>query len=285
MAENSSRSLLRRKITGDLGLLIEAPYLRVDGNTATVDKLADIAPNPEIMRDAFFYVISGTDKGKWSRVTAFNYPSNNTVDLAVSILVDETSQISEFYFMLDPDNWDRVINEALTELWRWDRASIALLANTNEYVLPDWIQTAGQIGEVLFRDTNPSPPIEGPAPSWTVQEDDNVLTMKLFSQPGSVTNVNLIVKARRYYSELDVDVDATTFPIQLIIQAGVLKAAEKIFKTRGRAMRELFGQTLIIAQRKLDEQKLQHMPKIIAREFVHDGDWNPASDFETTPGW
>ena len=56
MAENSSRSLLRRKITGDLGLLIEAPYLRVDGNTATVDKLADIAPNPEIMRDAFFYV-------------------------------------------------------------------------------------------------------------------------------------------------------------------------------------------------------------------------------------
>ncbi len=286
MAELSARSLLRRKITGDLGLLIEAPYTRVDADTATVDKLADIAPNPEIMRDAFFYVLSGGDAETWSRITAFNYPAANTIDLAVGILVDATADLlSEMYFMLNVDDWNRVVNEALTELWRWDRQSIPLIANTNEYALASWIQTGGQVGEILFRDTNPTPAIEGPAPTWTIQEDDNVLTLKIFQLPALVTNVNVIVKARHYYDELVTDAATTTCPLQLITQAGVLKGAEKIFKTRGKAMRDLFGQTLIVAQKKLDEQKQEHMPKIIAREFVHDGDWTPGRDFEITAGW
>jgi hypothetical protein len=286
MAEASARSLIRRKVAGDLGLLIEAPYTRVDADTATVDHLADVTPNPEIMRDAFFYVLSGSDAGEWSRITGFNYPTNNNVDLAVGILADVTADLlSEIYFMLDLDNWNRVVNEALTELWRWDRQTIPLIANTDEYALASWIQTSGQIGEVLFRDTNPSPPLEGPVPAWTLQEDDNVLTLKILQLPAQVTNVNIVVKARRYYAELATDAATTTCPLQLITQAGVLKAAEKIFKTRGRAMRDLFGQTLIVAQKKLDEQKADHMPKIIAREFVHDGDWNPTRDFELTPGW
>ncbi len=286
MAELSARSLLRRKITGDLGLLIEAPYTRVDADTATVDKLADIAPNPEIMRDAFFYVLSGTDAGTWSRVTQFLYPASNNIDLAVGILGDVTADLlSEIYFMLDVDNWNRVINEALTELWRWDRQSIPLIANTNEYALASWIQTKGQIAEVLFRDTNPTPAVEGPAPTWTIQEDDNVLTLKILSLPVQVTNINVIVKARHYYDELVTDAATTTCPLQLITQAGVLKGAEKIFKTRGKAMRDLFGQTLIVAQKKLDEQKQEHMPKLIAREFVHDGDFVPGSDFAHEPGW
>lgn len=286
MAETSSRALLRRKITGDLGLLIEAPYTRVAAGQATVNKLADIAPNPEIMRDAFFSPIAGDDLALWSRITQFNYPSANTIDLATDILTDATADLdSEIYFMLNVDDWVRVVNEALTELWRWDRQSIALIANTNEYALASWVQTKGQIGEILFRDTTPTPAIEGPAPSWTINEDDNVLTLKLFALPAQVANLNVIIKARHYYDELDTDADTTTCPLQLITQAGVLKGAEKIFKTRGKAMRDLFGQTLIVAQKKLDEQKQEHMPKIIAREFVHDGDWTPGRDFEITPGW
>src|SRR3990172_2250362 len=64
------------------GLLVEAPAVNVDADTYTINKLAEVAPDPFRMRDSFLY------KSQAATTAAY---SPDAVTLAVDITAAQTS--------------------------------------------------------------------------------------------------------------------------------------------------------------------------------------------------
>lgn len=284
MAETTTLKVIREAVADDLGLLIDTTIdVVVDTDTLTINQLADKSPDPERMRNAYVY-----QGGTWRRIVSFGYPTNNNIELARAGTFTATA--AQVYFLLDPDDISKAINEALSHLYFLDKVSVTLVANTRTYALATWIQQKGQVVKVAWRDISlvSTVPLEEPVESYRVDEDANACTLYINDIVAlrSVTTYDIQVTARHNYSKLATDAATTTCPYPLLF--GVAKAAvlRKIFTKYGKAMASQFGPKMAVAEREEMQLKGDWLPKLKAIEYVEEENWmgpdvNPG--FESPP--
>lgn len=283
MAETITLKSLRELVAGQLGLLIDTVIdVAVDGNTYTIDRLADKSPDAERMRDAYLY-----QSAVWSRILSFGYPATNDVETARNVgLVAGAAQI---YFMLDPDDLNAAINEALKELYFVEKDTITLLADTTVYALPAWVQQKGQILNLKWRDVSvlSTDPHESELASYSINEDNNTCTVVIHEALRSITSYDLQVYGRRNFSMLASDSATTTCPYQLAFTNSMSKVLQRLFNKFGKGVASLFGPKMMENEKNLMKAKSDYLPRLTARDYILDDRWegpdiNPV--FES-PSW
>lgn len=283
MAVTTTLKVLREAVADQLGLLVNTTLSAAADPNFTAATLADKTPDAEKMRDSFLYQSVG-----WSRITTFGYPSTNivTVARAGSGLANGVAQV---YFMLDPDEFNAAINEAIQQLYFVEREAITLVANTYTYALPSWIQQKGQILSVKWRDITllTTNPVEEEVNAWRVFEDNNACTLLIHDLLRSVTTYDIQVSGRRNYSSLASDSATTTCPYPLLFAACTVKVLHKIFNKYGKGIATLFGPKMQVSEGELAQMKADWLPRLAAREYVEDERWegidsNAEFDF---PNW
>lgn len=280
MAETTTLKALREAIAGQLGLLWQ---VTIDGDTDPVfaiPSLSDKAPDLERSRDTFLY-----QSGEWRRIVSVDGSYNVTVTRTSSI----TTGAAQIYSLLDPDEFNGAINEALRELWHIDVDSITLVADTYSYSLPSWIQTKGQVVDLKWRDLEllTTRPQEDSVKSYRLIEDVNSLSVFINEALRNVTTYDLRVYARRNYSTLASDASTTTCPYPLIFACGMVKVLQRIFNKYGKAMNQLFGPRMVVAEGEMAKAKKDWLPPLGTREIVEEELWqgpdgNPYFD---NPTW
>lgn len=173
MAETTTLKVIREAVADDLGILIDTAIdVVVDTDTLTINQLADKTPDPERMRNAYVY-----QSAVWRRITSFGYPTNNNVELSRAGAFSAAA--AQIYFLMDPDDISKAINEELSHLYFEDKTAVTIVAATRTYALPSWIQQRGQITRVDWRDISvlSTVPFEEPVESYKITEDANVCTL------------------------------------------------------------------------------------------------------------
>ena len=282
MAETTTRKTIREAAARHLGLLIEALVTSVsaEGNDRiVVDKLADITPDAERMRDSWVYHPNGTNETNWRRIQKYDYPNSREVLVSRDFNpVPTATDPIQIYMMLDPDEWNALINQALQRLYFVDRIAVPIIADEKEYALSAageiWLQSSGQIHSIKFRRTAEAGlETEQEVSAYSIQEDTNVLTIKLHSPPPSATQYQMIIVGRRNYAAISTDAATTTCPYPLLLRAVVVAAVHKIFEKYGANIKRLYGSTSIIEERELEKEKARWLPQLQSREYVQQEEW------------
>lgn len=227
------------------------------------------------------------DVASFRRITNFGYPTNNDVDIDRAFLAN-SSFVGKIYFLLDPEEMTRVINEALPTLYTVERTTVALVANQNEYALPSGVHTKTQILNVLYRDTTSSTDIlESSAPAWKVIEDDNACTLHIITNERVpvVSNTSAIIVWRKYYSPLLSDIQTTTCPRELLIPKVEMEMYTKLFKRHGEAAKRMFGQDMALAEKAYHEARALIIAPAEAREYHLDEPINLPRVLPSTWSW
>jgi hypothetical protein len=268
MAETLTLKEIREQIMGNAGLLMNPiTATLVDGDTYTINELADLSPDPFRMRDSYLYKPSAEE---FRRVLSFGYPTNNNVELARAFTANATINPAQIYFLLDPPEINRSINEGLTSLYTVERTTVALVANTNEYAIANALHTKTQVLNVLFRDTTGVTDIqEMAAPFYKLIEDDNVVTLHIITneQYPVVSNTSVVVVWRKYYTSLANDAATTTCPRELILPKAAVSLYHKLFKRHGNQAKNLFAQDLAVAEKTYMEARELIIAPAEAREL------------------
>jgi hypothetical protein len=247
-----------------------------------MEQLADKTPDGERLRDGYLY-----QSGEWRRITAFGFPSNTEVTVTrASGIIAGAAQV---YFMLDPDELNAAINEALKECYFIEVETIIPIANTYTYVLPTWVQKRGQVIGVKWRDISQlgTQPREVEVGSYSVKEDANACTLYINDPLQSVTTYDIQFSGRRNYSALANDSAITTCPYKLIFGMATVSILHKIFQKYGKGMAGLFGSKIMVAEKELMTLKNDWLPRLQTREYVEEEAWigpdkNPYFD---SPPW
>lgn len=268
MALTTTLKVLREAIADQLGLLIRTS-ISVDADPVfTVPSLSDKTPDAEKMRDSYLY-----QSGELRRILTYGYPTNDQVTVTRATAI--TVGAAEIYFMLDPDELNTAINEALQELYFIDRATLTLLANTYTYVLPTWIQQRGQVLGAKWRDITllTSIPSEEEVSSYRIIEQTNVCTLFINQALRDITTFDVQVSARRMYGTLATDSATTTCPYPLIFAVATVKVLHKLFNKYGKGITSLFGQKMVVAEGEMAKNKMDWLPKLTAREYIEEEAW------------
>jgi hypothetical protein len=272
MAETTTLKAITEAVMDDLGLLIDTVIdVVVDGDTLTINQLADKTPDAERMRNAYVY-----QAALWRRIVSFGYPSTNNVELARTGTFSAAA--AQIYFLLDPDDTRKAINEALSQLFFEDKVTLAILADTRTYELASWIQQRGQVFKVNWRDISllSTKPLEEEIPSYSIREDANVCTLYVNDvvQLKSPTTYDIQVYARRNYSKLASDAATTTCPYPLLFGVAKVAVMRKLFSKFGKVMGSQFGPKLAVAEREEVKLKSDWLPKLRAREYIEEENWH-----------
>ena len=348
MAETLTLKQIRETIAGKAGLLIDAlSAIYVDADTYTIDKLADLTPDPFRMRDTYLYkpsaattaayspvatvngahtaavtvlaytstgdpvtagdviVVNGLEKmlvelvdtttntltvrrgydgttavsyvggetivrgagPEFRRITKFNYPTANTVDLARAFTFN-ASFVGQIYFLINPDRLNTAIGEALQnpQLRTIERTAITFINNQNEYALPVGVHSKTQILGVYLRDASSADVSEASMPAWKLIEDDNAVTLHIITLPTFDSNVGFVVVWRKFFAALGHDAAATTCPRELVIPQAEVEMYKQIIKTHGSVAKQTFMQDLVLAEKALQE----HIATVIAPAEVRE---------------
>ena len=169
--------------------------------------------------------------------------------------------------MLNPDEWNDALDEALQELYYLEAITVTLVNSQNRYDLTTtntWLLHKGQVVGVYLRDISDGVNNikEYGAPAWRLPEEAGVVYLYLPIMPGDVTNIRAIVYARRYYGTMAADTDTTTAPLALIMAGLRHKALEKIYHLFGERAKKMFGNELGLAEKRYTEMRERHLPRI-----------------------
>ena len=205
---------------------------------------------------------------EFRRVTNFNYPTSNNVDLSRGFTFNEDF-VGQIIFLIDPDDADKSINAALEnpQVRTIERTPITFINNTNEYALPTGIHSKTQILGVYLRDSSTSDVIEQSAPAWKIIEDNNAATLHFIVIPTFSANVNFIVVWRKFFSPLTYDAETTTCPKELIVPQAEFELFKKIFKQHGDTARRMFAQDMALAEKRVQEYVAAVISPAETREY------------------
>lgn len=283
----------------NLGLImfVAADDVDTDNHTVKCSDVANKAPDPFLVRDAFFVGREANDTGNaYRRIIQYDFP--NTPDTLVlqggpdGIVQGDDCAI---YLGLNPDEVKGCVNEALSEMWKRLNIPFDFVQNQTDYPIDDmddpdsvggdcsWITTRGQIETVKTK--------------WTVQtgltderewagyipvEDNNSVTLHFSYLPTNVSNnqVTGILVANKPYvytgTEMTLDDDATNCPMLLAQYGSVVKIIRLMYKKFGtETMRARFGATLAVAETEWQKAKTQYMPPLRASGYVIEEDYQP----------
>lgn len=269
MAVPTTLKVIREAVAGQLGLLIDTTIDAVpDSLHATINALADKSPDAERMRDSYLY-----QSGAFRRIVSFGYPT--TEDVTTARTHPFVTGAAQVYFMLDPDDLNAAINEALQEYYYIETETIVPVTGTYIYALPTWVQQKGQIIGLKWRDISvlTTRPEENEVGSYRILEDANVLSVYINEQLRSVTTYDLQLRGRRNFSKLANDSATTTCPYKLIYGGAMVSVLHKIFNKFGKGVASLYGQKMMVAEKELMTLKNDWLPKLVAREFIEEEYW------------
>ena len=296
----TSRKSIREWVSAKMGRRHEVTITidGVDTTLFTAPELGDISADEERLIDACLVLpaAAGETFGEWRRITAVNTdvsPAQLYVNRAFDT-APSASTVAQIYSLLNPDQWNEAINEALTVLYFKDRETIPITTSEDsngntvtdsEYDLPGWIQYKGMLTGVKYR--NRSTGYEENVPQYRIIEQITGLKLKLVGTVWSATTYDVIVEGHRYHSRLDDDNYGTTCP-QALWQAAVHVAAlHKVTNMYGARFKAQFAQDLAIAERELMKQRDAVLPRIQTQEYVDEEGWGgPDIDpFFSDGGW
>jgi hypothetical protein len=259
----------------DLGLVIAD--LNVDAvvtakTVYTINGLQDYIPDDKAAEDAFAYVKIATPE--WRRVISYGFPTTNNVTVSRDFTGNvNTNDKLDLFFILNPDEVKRCVNEALSELFREERLLITLDPAHTLYDVTTtntWLLTKGQVQRVGFIYTDPSEANsvqEWAAPAYRWQESADALSIVLGSFPADCTNTKLVVTARRYYSTLTADANTTTCPLPLIRAAAKKAIMQEIWhELDGVRAKQMFGMEMAITEKDLSAARVTWRQNIVLRD-------------------
>jgi len=259
----------------DLGLVITD--LNVDAvvtakTVYTVNGLQDYIPDDKAAEDAFVYVKLPTPE--WRRLLSYGYPTNNNVTVSRDFTGNvNTNDKFDLFFILNPDEVKRSVNEALSELFREERILVTLDSAHTLYDITTtnpWLLTKGQVQRVGFIYTNPSEVNaveEYAAPAYRWQETADALSIVLGSLPADCTNTKLVVTARRYYAILAADTNTTTCPLPLIRAAAKKAIIQELWhRMDGGRAKQMFGMEMAITEKDLAAARVTWRQNIVLRD-------------------
>lgn len=296
-------SITRRQITeaalSNLGLimLVTADDVDTVNHTVRCSDVANKAPDPFLVRDAYFLSRESAATGNsYRRIIQFASPE--TPDTLV--LQGGPDGITDgddcaIYLGLNPDEIHGCVNEALSEMWKRLNIPFDFVQNQTDYPVDDmddpespgdfcnWVTTRGQIETVKSK--------------WTVQtgliderewagyipvESNNSVVLHFSYLPTNVTNnqVTGILVANKPYvytgAELTDDSDTTNCPMLLAMYGSVVKIVRLMYKKYGtETMRARFGATLAVAETEWQKAKNQYMPPLRASTYLIEEDYQP----------
>lgn len=281
MAVTTTLKTLREAVAGQLGLLMNVTIDTDADPIFTINDLLDKSPDAERLRDAYLY-----QSGVARRISSIDVTGALVTVTRISAITTGASQI---YSMLDPEDMNAAINEALQELYFIERESIALVANTYIYTLPTWVQQKGQILNIKWRDTSvlTTRPLEVEVSSYRIIEDANACQVFLSDALRSVTTYDLMVYGRKNYSTMASDASTTTCPYPLIFSVAMVKIIHRLFNKYGKGIASLYGPKMVVAEGEMAKNKADWLPKLVAREYVEEENWEgiDSNQYFDSPVW
>lgn len=314
----ASRKFIREWVAGKMGwrhyvdVTAITPDAMAQNTLLTIPRLTDISEDVERMQDSYIAlntdgdVIGDSQLMFWRRIRAYN---RDTDQVSISRPFDddivlEADTPAVIYNVLNPDEWNEAINEAMIKLYFHQRIEISIddfVGSETPLTTADdkrqlfdlhsaaidatWLQTKGMIVDLRYRERATGR--EVPIPRWRIQENANTLVLQLIDPVWATENFTIIVEAQRYYPRLNEDDWGTTCPTQLWQAAVEVSAYHKIIKKFGARFKAQFSQDLAIAERELYQMRAEVLPKLKSREYVLDEEWaGPDIDqFFQTSGW
>lgn len=294
----ASRKTIREFVAGKMGRLMEVTIASVDGSDhklITVTGLSDFSEDDERLQDAYLcWNEDGDDVGDneilhWRRIVAANTAAEQVHLNRVYDDDPPADTDARIISLMNPDDWNKSINEALIQLYFRERSDVTLddtkQTTGREYVLPSYVQFKGQVLDVYYRETTTGH--ESPVPRYKLNEAENVVTLKLIDPQMPSATFGLVVEANRFYPPLNEDDWGTTCPTPLWQAAVQVAAIHKVNNKYGERFKRTFAQDLAIAERNLSEMRASVLPKHQTREYTMDDDWDgPDIDiFFESSGW
>lgn len=182
-------------------------------------------------------------------------------------------EVVHVYFILQPDEWNLLINTALAKLFTTTLHTIApptLSDNKSDYSLPAWVSSREQVQRVVVRRAPTGQPIrEAEHPAWSVIVGDNQATLLLHAPIAVDASTSLVVHLRKPYDKLASDAATTTCPEPLARAAVKVEALRMLWHLMGEEeAKRMFGSELQLAMSELAEAKARHMPKMLPQPLT-----------------
>lgn len=279
MAITTSLKVAAEAAADALGRLINTVVdTKVDAKTFTISRLIDLSPDDEKLEDWYLYNPNASP-AEWHRVDGFSITSGNLTAIQAFTDPPEASEAVQLYSILSPDEWRAAVNAFLQTVFFEDVIQITLTSGKNLYGPSDhgatWLQSKGQILGYKYENTGAgaanvareSVPVVEPI------EDDNAVSFYFPALPGSVSDLKVHVRARRYYGALATEADTTTCPYPLLIEGTKFEALKMIFSRMGARAKPMFGQEMVLTERELAKAKGKWLPPITHEEQRTDEDW------------
>jgi len=293
----ASRKTIREWVASKLGRLhrVAITIDGVDNTLYDVPEIVDITGDEERLVDWYLMLDDDSATPEWRRVTAISLDLAQLSITRAFGAAPAADSPAVLYGLLNPDEWNEAVDEALTVLHFPDRTEMDLEITTDsngnettakEYSLPSWIQTRGQFKAAKYRNLTTLHETEVARYRLTESMTDGV-KLVIIDTPPSPTSYSLMIEGMRWHTRLDEDQWGTTCPQPLWQAAVEVSAIHKVMKKYGQRFKAQFSQDLAMAERELLQMRAAILPAIQTREFIDDTDWaGPDIDpFFSGDGW
>lgn len=308
MATDITRKQLRESAASGLRLMTPVIAGAVDENNHTIRIPA--APNkiPDAMTlTGGAYIMSTEDNAtgnEWFRILRYaNKTTLDTFELAAGPDNISEGDSLAIYQLLNPDDMNDCVNEAMGELWRTRRIPITFVENENTYPCDDladpeggfctWITTRSLIERIEIKDVFGQTIDLLEWAGVKITEDNNSVTIHFTYLPGWQQSASLsaVLVVSQYYVQPDTlltdDDDTVVCPFgfaNLAVQVKILKKAFLLFGAE--QMRARFGAQLSLKEAELMKLKQQLMPPMTGNGYTIEENYTPdIPHYMLNPNW
>lgn len=258
---------LRENAADALNLFLSAEVTSASGGTSlTIPKLAAHLPGADRVRDAYV-----TKNGQtYARVISVLSNSIVTINTSIGIVNGDTVGI---YFLMDPESMTAAGNEELEKIFHEHRLSVPLVPTSNVYDISTYAERRGDILEVSFRDSSGSFVRESAAPGFTIEENNDGVSIRLLYPPPD--GLTMVVRMRRRYVKLVNETDVTTCPYPLALLAfqwGIIRRLQRKFGSD--FVKSLLAEEMRYVKHDFDKAKFEHEPALEAIELTQNWEWS-----------
>jgi hypothetical protein len=294
----------------NLGLIMFVVADTVDTTNHTV-RASDVwnkAPDPFLVRDAFFVGREANDTGnQYRRIVKFAAQETpDTLVLAGGPDGITAGDDCAVYFLLNPDEIKGAVNDALSEMWKRLNIPFDFVQYQTDYPVDDmvdpddamadcsWVTVRGQIETVKTKWIIQTGLVqEQEWAGYTPIESNNSVTLHFTYLPpyqtdGSVTGILVANKPYVYPgAELENDDDTTNCPMKLAQMGAAVKILRLCYKKYGTdSMRARFGSTLALMEQEWAKAKIMMMPPMRSSSYLIEETYAAdIPDIMTNPPW
>lgn len=263
MAETTTRLQIREAVAADLRQFFRSTIQAVNAAVITVDQMRDFAPDRYRLKDGYLWI----QDGQWRRVGDFNSSTGEvTLNRAFNPQPSASDPVA-WYGSLEPPEYDKSIDDALTDTARREMYETAVVAQTWDYAMPTWVFSKDDLVQIRLRYApSGAAPQEYPV-AHIKRETANGVTVQLAQLPITVADYTLVVEAKRRYAPLASDAATTTCPLALARYLVGERVAERILHEVGGEARQNFGVSMTLIRERATEARRKLLNIAAQRDF------------------